>query len=95
MNCRISSSRTGLGPAEVRDVDPGERYFTPHALSIERGENSEPVPESQPMIDAAETFLLTVFLRRYVTWYARRRRFAQMQGPALLCRQVAVLEHPC
>jgi hypothetical protein len=33
-----------------------------------------------PAIDATERFLLRVFLRRYITWCARRRRFAAMQG---------------
>jgi len=37
-----------------------------------------------PGIDATERFLLRLFLRRYVTWCARRRRFAQMQGAAKL-----------
>jgi hypothetical protein len=37
-----------------------------------------------PRIDATERFLLRVFLRRYITWCARRRRFAAMQGAARL-----------
>ena len=37
-----------------------------------------------PRIDATERYLLRVFLRRYITWCARRRRFAQMQGAARL-----------
>jgi hypothetical protein len=35
-----------------------------------------------PAIDATERFLLRVFLRRYITWCARGRRFAQMEGAA-------------
>jgi hypothetical protein len=35
-----------------------------------------------------ERFLLLVFLRRYVTYCARRRRFAQMNGAARLLRTV-------
>ena len=40
-----------------------------------------------PRIDATERFLLRLFLRRrYITWCARRRSFAQMQGATnLLC----------
>lgn len=37
-----------------------------------------------PSIDATERFPLRLFLRRYVTWCARRKRFAQMQGVARL-----------
>jgi len=32
-----------------------------------------------------ERFLLFVFLRRYVTYCARRRRYAAMEGAARLC----------
>jgi len=45
---------------------------------------SERPPELQPAVDAAETFLLAVFLRRYVTYCARRRKFLAMNGAALL-----------
>ena len=49
---------------------------------------SERPPELQPAIDAVEAFLLTVFLRRYVTYCARRRRFAAMNGAAQLFAEV-------
>jgi hypothetical protein len=39
-------------------------------------------------IDATERYLLRVFLRRYITWCARRRRFKQMQGAARLYRKI-------
>jgi len=32
-----------------------------------------------PAIDATERFLSRVFLRRYITWCGRRRRFAAMR----------------
>ena len=44
----------------------------------------EPAPrvnphlDRPPAIDAAECFLIGVFLRRYVSYCGRRRRFAQM-----------------
>jgi hypothetical protein len=38
----------------------------------------------QEAIDASERFLLRPFLRRYITWCARGRRFAAMQGAARL-----------
>ena len=47
------------GPAEIRDVDPEARAFSPFKRSY-----SERPPELQPAIDAAEAFLLAVFLRR-------------------------------
>jgi len=37
-------------------------------------EYNERPPEQGPTIDAAEAFLLAVFLRRYVTYCARRVR---------------------
>ena len=40
-----------------------------------------------PRIDATERYLRRVFLRRYTTWCARRRRFAQMEGAARLHRE--------
>ena len=39
---------------------------------------------TQAAIDGLERFLLLVFLRRYVTYCARRRRFAAMNGAARL-----------
>ena len=49
---------------------------------------TESAPELQPAIDASEAFLLRVFLRRYVTYCARRRRFAAMNGAARLFAEV-------
>ena len=75
-----------IGPAEIRDVDPDARFFTPHKLPLDAQfrRYSERPPELQPAVDAAEAFLLAVFLRRYVTYCARRRRFAAMNGAARL-----------
>ena len=74
------------GPAEIRDVDPEARPFTPFKLMMdaELRRYSERPPELQPAIDAAEAFLLAAFLRRYVTYCARRGRFAAMDGAARL-----------
>jgi IS30 family transposase len=54
-----------VGPADVRDVNPETRYFTPHShpLDAELRRYSERPPEFQPAIDAAEAFLLAVFLQ--------------------------------
>ena len=75
-----------LRPAEIRDVDPKARYFTPHShpLNAALRRYSERPPELAPAIDSAEAFLLAVFLLRYVTYCARRGRYAAMNGAARL-----------
>ena len=75
-----------IGPAEVRNVDPAARAFSPHRpfkqmMDAELRRYSEQPPELQPAIDAAEAFLLAVFLRRYVTYCARRGRFGAVDPP--------------
>jgi hypothetical protein len=77
------------GPAEIIE----DRYgsgFQPYRLMThaEIMRTMEPQPDVQPVIDACERFLLAVFLRRLVTYNARRRRFAEMEGAALLYRQM-------
>jgi hypothetical protein len=37
-----------------------------------------------PTIDELEAFMTMLFLRRYVTYWTRRKRYAQMQGAARL-----------
>src|SRR5678815_5645810 len=80
-----------VGAGEMRDVDPGARYFTPHTSSLDaalRRYNERP-PELAPAIDAAEAFLIAVFLRRYVTYCARRGRYAAMNGAARLYAELS------
>ena len=88
-----------IGTPEIREVDPGARYFNPHfklMMNAELRRFSERSPELQPhlatppAIDAAEAFLVRLFLRRYVTYCARRRRFAAMSGAARLFAEVGV-----
>ena len=43
-----------------------------------------PVEQPPPIEDQVERFLVLVFLRRYITWCARCRRFAWMNGAAAL-----------
>ena len=72
------------GAPEIRDAYPEKAYFTPHASPVDaalRPSNERP-PEPGPAIDATEAFLVAVFLRRYVTYCARRGRFAAMNGAA-------------
>ena len=81
-----------IGPAEIRDVNPDARYFAPHfnaMMNAEMRRFRERPPEIEPAIDALEAFLVRLFLRRYVTYCARRRRFATMNGAARLFAEVA------
>ena len=86
------------GPAERRVPNPTS--FSPYHNTIAHAELmrlDEPAPklnphlEQPPAIDQIECFLLTMFLRRYVTFCARRRRFAQMEGAARLHREISVI----
>jgi len=80
------------GPPEIRDVDINARYFSPWKAIPHAGlmRISETPPELRPQlamppgIDGVESFLVGVFLRRYVTYCARRRQYAQMDGAARL-----------
>jgi hypothetical protein len=84
-----------IGPAEVR-TPIGESFnpyrVVPHA-ELKRLEEVAPQIsphlERPPAIDSFERVLALLFLRRYVTYCARRGRLAQMQGAAVLYRQVA------
>ena len=85
----ISSRYEGwelIGPAEVRADEP-MKMFTPHHPWLEI-RATDRCPELATTIDAAERFLVRLFLRRYATWCARKRRFAQMQGAARLHEQI-------
>ncbi len=87
------------GPAELRLAN--SVGFNPYRQPIPHAELmrlEEPAPEinphleQPPTIDRIERFLLAVFLRRYVTYYARRRRFAQMEGAARMHRKIGAIE---
>ena len=81
------------GPPEIRDVDPDARYFTPHGNAMMNAElrryNERPPELAKPSaIDAGEASLVRLFLRRYVAYCARRRKFAAMNGAARLFVEV-------
>jgi hypothetical protein len=73
------------GPPEIRSVDPNARYFSPWRVTpqaeamraFEMPPQINPHLERPPEIDATERFLASLFLRRYVTYCARRSRFAE------------------
>lgn len=85
------------GPAEPREANPvgfNPRRNIAHS-ELKRLEELAPQInphlEKPPAIDRVECFLLAVFLRRYVTYCARRRRFAQMEGAARLHRGIGAI----
>jgi hypothetical protein len=82
-----------IGPPEMRDGDPDAPRFTPHvrqsaAEGVQCRDMSvtelQPHLAKPPAIDIAEIGLLQLFLRRYVTYCARRGRFAAMNGAVRL-----------
>jgi len=78
----VSQNEMGFALAQT-PLDP-KRAF--------RASGSRPTPSRNTLgINATECYLLRVFLRRYVTWCARRRRFAAMQGAWRPIREVCAL----
>lgn len=73
-----------IGAPEVREGKLAG-YFRPFAPAKSQLSNVE----RSPMLDDAERSLALVFLRRYVTYCARRRQFAQMEAAARLARRLA------
>ena len=79
-----------LGPPEARPDGP-VRMFNPASKLITYAELmrlEDRPPDLHPTIADDERTLLCLFLRRYVTWCARSRRYARMQGAAALHRRV-------
>jgi|SRR5690349_11869176 len=79
------------GPPEIRSRGSSGSFnpFRPPAMHSppvedpppDHGPTPDPPPIEQPPIeDQLERFLVLTFLRRYITWCARCRRFAQMNG---------------
>ena len=73
-----------IGPPEIR-TDSGDGYFSPFLAT--RQQSSTNI-EQEPNPDGDELRLVLLFLRRYVTYCARRKRYAQMQGAARLYKQL-------
>ncbi len=77
------------GPGEVRQPIGGS--FDPWRQLAAREElkrRSEPSLQLHPNMDGAEVLLVRLFLPRYVTYCARRGRYAQMNGAANLFREI-------
>ena len=85
------------GPAEIRSAAGGS--FNPYRVVAhaelkrmqERPPQVNPHCERPPAIDASECFLAALFLRRYVSYCARRGRYSQMQGATQLYREIATV----
>jgi hypothetical protein len=91
-----------IGPPEIREVNLEARSFDPHFKLMTNAElrrfGEKPLEfgphlATPAAIDAAEVFLVRLFLRRYVTFCARRRRFAAMNGAARLLAEVRESKH--
>jgi hypothetical protein len=93
------------GPPEIRSGTPVVMFSPWASLSPrpaahlppvedpppDHGPTPDPPPVEQPppIEDQLERFLVPLFLRRYVTYCARRRRFAEMEGAARLHAKIA------
>ena len=91
-----------IGPPEIRRRgDPTRDSFNPFRRAAahlppaedpppDHGPTPDPPPVEQPppVEDQLERFLVLLFLRRYITWCARSRGFAQMNGAARLFAEV-------
>ena len=76
------------GPAVVYAALGDTSGFQPWRRTPERL-HLHPQREMPPAVDKQERFLALVFLRRYVTYCTRHKRFAQAQGAARLHREIA------
>jgi hypothetical protein len=75
-----------VGPPELRGSVGG--HFSPwRGVSAVTSEQTEGV-DTSPALRDDERPLVLLFLRRYVAYCARRRRFAAMEGAARLYRSV-------
>jgi len=79
------------GPAELRAGGGGSfNPFRGPTMYVDHLPSNEESPVEDRAIDAdLERFLVLLFPRRYLTWCARCRRFAQMERATDLHRQIA------
>ena len=76
-----------IGPPEIRSDEPAQMFQPSLPAIADKPLELQPHLAAPPRIDATERYLLRVFLRRYITWCARHKRFAAMQGAARLFDQ--------
>ena len=70
-----------IGEPEYRTGD-GQMFSPFRRLGYEE------TVDVEPLVDECEAWLVACFLRRYVTWCARTRRLAAIQGAVQLWREV-------
>src|SRR5438270_12976959 len=91
-----SDIRIGRSSDHLRFVPAGRARFNPFRRSTMYAAhlpvNERAAKEPRSIHDEFERFLVLVFLRRYVTYCARRRRFAQMNEAARLFADVVVAD---
>ena len=83
------------GEPEVRGNVPSSSFdpyrWTDGAVTTSGGPDVERLPSGRGRelaLDSLEVFLLGTFLRRYVTYCARRRHFTAMQGAVQLLAEI-------
>jgi hypothetical protein len=87
---RYASARVDGEGRSPPGMSAGFDRFRGTQRAIAPGDRSDASLQMQPdLVDGLERFLVASFLRRYVTWCARRGRFAAMNGAAHLLRDVA------
>jgi len=70
------------GSPEIRGDTPVQMFQPQLRRVADQPLELQPHLAMPSAIDATERFLLRLFLRRFITWCARQRRFAQMQAAA-------------
>jgi len=78
----------GSGPAYRIESSPIHRppgvYINPCAYT----RSKLPHLDMEPTLDECERLIVRIFLRRYVTYCARRKRYAAMEGAMRLWRVI-------
>ena len=86
---RMLALRGCVQPALAPSIDAALAMRPESTRPAEQPLQMQPHQERPSGIDLRERFLVSLFLRRYVTYCARRGHFAQMGGAARLLRAVS------
>lgn len=77
------------GAPEIRRALGSTSGFRPWQAAVAKGSAIPAPPAMAVELDRVERDLVLAFLRRYVAFCVRRRRFAAAQGAALLWRDIS------
>src|SRR5690349_4521469 len=95
---RLRSAPTSADPS-IHFVDPWRTRPPYEDPPPHHGPTPDPpLAEETPPDDELKRSLVLLFLRRYITWCARTRRFAAMEGAARLFAELQCLQarhEPC